>query len=227
MTKISYTEDLTVPRRQRPGGSAYGARCLFRARRGLAWWGRVRTGLRCGRCAGHRRDLPRSLVAGDVELTPLERELLRSWWVRRLAFVAHAGAAAITTVQTYSRLEHSLGVLVLVAHFAPGDACTRAAALLHDIGHLPMSHTCEGVAGLDHHELGSARIAELSPLLDRHGIETADVLATVEGRRASVLGGATPGVLKLDHLDSFVRSGRAHGADPTTADDDTAAYTGD
>lgn len=146
-----------------------------------------------------------------VELTPLERELLRSWWVRRLAFVAHAGAAAITTVQTYSRLEHSLGVLALVAHFAPGDACTRAAALLHDIGHLPMSHTFEGVAGLDHHELGSARIAELAPLLDRHGIDAADVQATVEGRRASVLGGGAPGVLKLDHLDSFVRSGQAHG----------------
>lgn len=26
-----------------------------------------------------------------VELTVLERELLRYWWVRRLAFVTHAG----------------------------------------------------------------------------------------------------------------------------------------
>lgn len=147
-----------------------------------------------------------------VQLTALERELLRCWWVRRLAFVAHAGAAVITTVQTYSRLEHSLGVLALVSHFDPGDVCTRAAALLHDVGHLPISHTFEGVAGLDHHQLGSARIAELAPLLDRHGLDAADVLATVEGRRASVLGGATPGALKLDHLDSFVRSGRTHGA---------------
>ncbi len=146
-----------------------------------------------------------------VELTALERELLRCWWVRRLAFVAHAGAAAITTVQTYSRLEHSLGVLALVSHFDSGDTCTRAAALLHDIGHLPMSHTFEGVAGLKHHQLGAARIAELAPLLDRHGVDAADVIATVDGRRASVLGGPAPGVLKLDHLDSFVRSGRTHG----------------
>ena len=64
-----------------------------------------------------------------VELTALERELLRCWWVRRLAFVAQAGAAVITTVQTYSRLEHSLGVLGLVSHFDPDDHCTRAAAL--------------------------------------------------------------------------------------------------
>ncbi len=57
-----------------------------------------------------------------VALTALERELLRCWWVRRLAYVAHAGAAAITTVQTYSRLEHSLGVLALVAHFDPDNS---------------------------------------------------------------------------------------------------------
>jgi len=42
----------------------------------------------------------------DVRLTDLERDLLRSWWVRRLGFVAHAGAAVIYTTQTYSRLEH-------------------------------------------------------------------------------------------------------------------------
>lgn len=43
----------------------------------------------------------------QVDLTPLERDLLRSWWVRRLGFVVHAGAAAISSTQSYSRLEHS------------------------------------------------------------------------------------------------------------------------
>ncbi len=47
----------------------------------------------------------------EVRLTATEQRLLRTWPVRRLAFIAHAGAASITTVQTYSRLEHSLGVL--------------------------------------------------------------------------------------------------------------------
>lgn len=142
-----------------------------------------------------------------VELTALERALLRCWWVRRLAFVAHAGAAAaVTTVQTYSRLEHSLGLLALVSHFDPADVTTRAAALLHDVGHLPMSHTFEGVAGLDHHQLGAERIMELSALLHEHGVVAADVLVTVNGSRPSVLTGAA-GLLKLDHLDSFLRSG--------------------
>jgi hypothetical protein len=146
----------------------------------------------------------------SVVLTPLERDLLRCWPVRRLAFIAYAGAASTVTTQAFSRLEHSLGVFALTAHFAPEDDLARAAALLHDVGHLPLSHTFEGVAGLDHHILGARRVRELTGVLAVHGINAEDVLAVENGRRPSVLSGA-PGVLKLDHLDGLVRSGRAHG----------------
>ena len=60
---------------------------------------------------------------------------------------------ASSTPKAFSRLELSLGVLALAAHFAPEDGLDRAAALLHDVGHLPLSHTFEGVAGLDHHAI--------------------------------------------------------------------------
>ncbi|WP_375400845.1 HD domain-containing protein [uncultured Amnibacterium sp.] len=148
-----------------------------------------------------------------TELTPLEHELLGCWWVRRLGFVAHAGAAAITTTQTYSRLEHSLGVLALTARFAPDDAVARASALLHDIGHLPFSHTFESIAGadhhrLDHHRLGRDRLAELDPVLRRHGL-SADAILARETEDAARL--RSRHQLGLDHLDSFLRSGQAHG----------------
>jgi HD superfamily phosphohydrolase len=146
----------------------------------------------------------------EVELTPLELELLDTWWVRRLAFIAHAGIASFTTTQSYTRIEHSLGVLALTAHFAPDDRAARATALLHDIGHLPFSHTLEGIAGLDHHTIGRERITELEPLLRRHGLDAAEVIAIDEGTRPSPLTNAS-GALKLDHLDSFLRSGQAHG----------------
>lgn len=146
----------------------------------------------------------------DVDLTPVEQTLLRTWWVRRLAFVAHAGAATITTTQNYSRLEHSLGVLALVAHFAPEDVDARATALLHDVGHLPLSHSLEGIAGLEHHGLGRSRIRELSGVMEPHGISAESIIARDEGMVSSPLR-AAPGRLKLDHLDSFVRSGQAHG----------------
>ncbi|MGP9537138.1 HD domain-containing protein [Brachybacterium sp. AOP43-C2-M15] len=145
-----------------------------------------------------------------TRLTPLERELLETWWVRRLAHVSHAGAASLTTTQGYSRLEHSLGTLALVAHFRPQDHEARAAALLHDVGHLPYSHTLEGIAGLDHHTIGRTRVHELAPVLERHGITAERVVALDTGEVPSPLSPA-PGLMKLDHLDSFVRSGQAHG----------------
>lgn len=146
----------------------------------------------------------------QVDLTPLEQDLLRSWWVRRLGFVVHAGAAAISSTQSYTRLEHSLGLLALVAHFRPDDQLARAAALVHDVGHLPLSHTFEGVAGLDHHRLGAERIEDLRETFAAHGFDGFDVISIVEGRQPSALRGEIA-TLKLDHLESWVRSGHAHG----------------
>ncbi len=146
----------------------------------------------------------------QVRLTDVERELLATWPVRRLGFIAHAGASSIATVQSYTRLEHSLGLLALVAHVAPSDRTARVAALLHDVGHLPFSHTLEGIAGLDHHDLGARRIRSLSPLLARHGLDAETVIDVVDGRLPSPLHGPGPG-MRLDHLESFVRSERSHG----------------
>lgn len=151
----------------------------------------------------------------EVVLSPLERALLESRWLRRLALVSHAGAASLTTTQSYSRLEHSLGLLALVAHFEPSNATARATALLHDIGHLPFSHTLEGLAGLNHHVLGHARIRSLEPLLNEHGISVEDVLAIDSGLVPSPLHSAKHG-MKLDHFESFVRSGQAQGRTRTT-----------
>lgn len=143
-------------------------------------------------------------------LSPLERALLRTWPVRRLGHVAHAGAVATVTTQTFSRLEHSLGVLGRVAHLDGDDPTTRAAALLHDVGHAPLSHTLEGIAGIDHHETGQERVRGLGDLLGAHGVDVDDVVATLRGDRSSVLR-PRPGLVTLDHLDGYVRSARAHG----------------
>ncbi|WP_131880262.1 HD domain-containing protein [Curtobacterium sp. PhB191] len=146
----------------------------------------------------------------EVSLTETEQRLLRTWPVRRLAFIAHAGAASITTVQTYSRLEHSLGVLALVAHFASEDHPSRIAALLHDVGHLPFSHTLEGLAGLDHHRLTRQRITAIFAADVTLDSDAETIIALDDGSLPSALT-AVHGGLKLDHLDSFLRSGQAHG----------------
>ncbi|GLW75085.1 hypothetical protein Kpho02_73820 [Kitasatospora phosalacinea] len=153
-----------------------------------------------------------------VRLAPVEAALLRTAPLRRLQFVGHAGASAVTTLQSYSRLEHTLGVLALVAHFRPEDRLLRVAALLHDIGHLPLSHTLEGIGGLDHHALGAELLHAdpVRPVLERHGIRPEAVAALLDGQPRTPLTGH-PGLLNLDHLDSYARSGRAAGqldADP-------------
>ncbi|HEU5130164.1 MAG TPA: HD domain-containing protein [Glycomyces sp.] len=151
-----------------------------------------------------------------VRLRPVEVDLLRTGPLRRLHFIAHGGASAVSTLQSYSRLEHTLGVFALAAHFRPGDEPLRVAALLHDIGHLPLSHTVEGLAGLDHHDIGMRllRADPVGPVLAGHGVDADQVAAALAG--PSPLRGAG-GLLSLDHLDSFVRSGRDAGrldADP-------------
>jgi uncharacterized protein len=81
---------------------------------------------------------------------------------------------------------------------------------VHDVGHLPLSHTFEGVAGLHHHQIGRDRITQLSPVFAAHDMDVAHVIDVVEGLRPSALRGPT-GALRLDHLESWVRSGHAHG----------------
>ncbi|MER7766795.1 HD domain-containing protein [Kitasatospora sp. NPDC096140] len=147
-----------------------------------------------------------------VRLNPVEVDLLRTEPLRRLHFVAHGGASTLSTLQSYSRLEHTLGVLALVAHFRPDDELLRVAALVHDIGHLPLSHTFEGVAGLDHHAIGLQllRTDPVRPVLEEHGIGTEAVVGALGGNPPTPLTGRS-GLLSLDHLDSYVRSGRAAG----------------
>ncbi len=147
-----------------------------------------------------------------VDLSPLEQDLLASRPLRRLHFVAHNGASAILTAHTHSRLQHTLGVFALVAHFRPHDVRLRAAALLHDVGHFPFSHTLEALPGINHHALTQAllRGAELGAILGRHGLELTDLEPVLDGRCESLLRNQA-GVLHLDHLDSWVRGAQTRG----------------
>ncbi|WP_172194342.1 HD domain-containing protein [Saccharibacillus qingshengii] len=91
-----------------------------------------------------------------TELSAVEAALLRTPALRRLHYVRHAGPAALHTQHTSTRLQHTLGVFALIAHFAPDWSELRAAALLHDVGHGPFSHALEGIGGFDHHRRSEA-----------------------------------------------------------------------
>jgi uncharacterized protein len=116
----------------------------------------------------------RDPVHGNLRLSPLQEELLKTVEVQRLSFIHQLG----TTFQSYPgahgmRLSHAIGVSYLadrigrqVLELVPGLTggeqsrmllMLQAAGMLHDIGHTPWSHTLEPITmeltGGDHMEL--------------------------------------------------------------------------
>lgn len=147
-----------------------------------------------------------------IRLTEMEQRLLQTSVMRRLHFIHHNGGSYINTQHVDTRLQHSLGVFALVAYYCPDQLERRAAALLHDIGHLPFSHTLEQIEGLDHHQRTRELLygEEISGILAAYAIDQGQILDLIEGRIPSPLRNKD-NRLHLDHLDSWVRSGRTTG----------------
>jgi uncharacterized protein len=142
-----------------------------------------------------------------IRLFDEEKALLRSIKVRRLHLVRHGSESYINSHHTFSRLQHTLGVFALTAHFEPDNRALRAAALLHDIGHAPFSHTLESLEGVDHHQWTREAVfsEEVVNILSHANIHTVEVMDYIDGSRRSMLRNKD-GTLHADHLDSWVRS---------------------
>jgi len=103
------------------------------------------------------------------------------------------------TSRRYTRQQHSLGVAALAKayldetrHSAQQRLVCVAAAMLHDVGHSPFSHTLEPVFteafGVDHHRASERMITGLAPLgsdiakvLKAFGIDPLAVLHVLNG----------------------------------------------
>ena len=148
---------------------------------------------------------------------------------QRLRRIRQLGTAYLTFQGAESsRFTHSLGVLHIarlalrhLLHQEPRLAAHRcslyAAALLHDIGHGPFSHSGEEMFGL-HHEHWSGRVIREHPQLrdrlerERPGLaaEVADLLA--HGRHPSVaIAALVSSQLDCDRLDYLLRDSHSTG----------------
>ncbi|MEM6453722.1 MAG: HD domain-containing protein [Acidobacteriota bacterium] len=134
----------------------------------------------------------RDPIHGFIRADDFESALLRSRPLQRLRFIRQLGLTFLVFPGAeHSRFSHTLGTMHLAGRLydalvrnAPPDAfdpspralprrLVRAAALLHDIGHAPFSHSAEDLfdEAIDH-EAMTARLLrsdELRRIFDSHG----------------------------------------------------------
>lgn len=176
------------------------------------------------------RAVVRDPVHGDIGLTREEQAILDTPQMQRLRGVRQLGTAYLVYPGAqHSRFEHSLGTLHLVQAMAeainrnralaPGELIgladdelrlLRAAALVHDITHIPFGHGIEDASGILARHDSAARYAlalgphtEVGRVLEDMGIRR-EVLATLVPEPAEAAAepsaagsGAAPGQLSL------------------------------
>ncbi len=163
---------------------------------------------------------------------PFALELMSTAPVRRLAgigflgaidFIRH-GSGRSAHRRRHNRFEHTLGVARLADTYAhEAGLCEKrsrlllAAALLHDVGHGPLSHTLEPVFAeafdVDHHSMtrrivrGETRHGrDVCLSLRAAGLDPDEVLAMIDGHHDGPDAFLFAGSINFDTLDGIARS---------------------
>jgi HD superfamily phosphohydrolase len=174
-------------------------------------------------------------VHGSIRVSGLNMSLLDSAELQRLAHIKQLGLANLVFPgANHTRLEHSLGACHIADRLArelelDEEDRTRltAAAILHDVGHGPFSHTLEGAVfaelGFDHvehsrriimgeedalpegdrEELGSPE--PVSRLMEEVGLDPAGVATLLEGGKGPTIFDFAPDGNRIEGLDPACR----------------------
>ena len=184
------------------------------------------------------RDPVHGLIAFESKETAIVEELLDTPEVQRLRRIRQLGFTSLAYPGAeHSRFAHAIGTAhvmlrlirrlrdiqsCLPAHQRLNDDLVRdaiAAALLHDLGHGPLSHMFEdALPGSDHHEVWTAR-AILDPGTRVHAVLAAHdpsmpdrVAALVAGNHdLPYLARAVSGTYDVDRCDYLLRDAHATG----------------
>ena len=174
-------------------------------------------------------DIPN--IAGN---DPLLLELIGTLAFQRLKEIRFLGAIDYCRIPRpngnpgttrYTRYEHSIGVMQLARLYCvrrdirpPDRRLVCAAALLHDIGHPPLSHSGESVFkeefGLDHHTVSEDIICGRIPLgrhvfstLRNYDVNVEELVAVISGKTER-FDGFFHGPINLDTIEGILRSYR-------------------
>jgi len=168
----------------------------------------------------------------DSEADPLIRALIDTAAFERLREIRFLGAIDYRLVRSpngqlgatrYTRYQHSLGVLRLALLYCRlrdiGTADRQlisAAALLHDIGHPPLSHSMEPLFredfGIDHHKAAEDIVTgrvdlgrDVVSTLRRFNIDVNELLELISGR-ADRFDGFFSGPINFDTIEGVLRT---------------------
>ncbi len=178
----------------------------------------------------------RDPIHGNIQVENLINSLLESPEIQRLYNIKQLGLAHLVFPGAHhSRLEHSLGAYYLAEQAAKHLKLTQdehnhvvIAALLHDIGHGPFSHTLESILldkfGVDHIDLTELLISgkttifteneqDIIPttpvyeLLKNHGIPHKHIINIIRGSYidAPYLSQLLSSTIDVDQLDYLIR----------------------
>ncbi|MCA8925376.1 MAG: HD domain-containing protein [Planctomycetes bacterium] len=173
----------------------------------------------------------RDAVWGDVELDGALTDLLGAAELQRQRGVRQLGTAHLVYPSAnHTRFEHQLGTCHVAGRIlralrerghpcdAEQEAVVRAAALVHDVGHVPFGHTFEDERRIFPRHDGEARMAhflgegtDLGRRLARHGLAEGVRAALGEGGPPSLARDVVGGTICADLLDYLARDARATG----------------
>lgn len=176
----------------------------------------------------------RDPIHGFISLSHYDfiKPLVETAYFQRLRRLAQLGVSAyVYPSATHNRLNHSLGAMELFVRLFDHlfkdslheDEVEKmrmlgvTAALLHDTGHGPFSHTTEQVFDFKHVEFSKQIIsqAEIKDLLKKQGINYKDVIAVIENKstgRQAVISQLISSELDVDRLDYLTRDSYFTGA---------------
>ncbi len=178
----------------------------------------------------------RDPIHGNIKLKGSIAELLESPEVQRLNNIKQLGFAHLVYPGAHhTRLEHSLGAYHIASQISEtlnidGDEqnTVTCAALLHDIGHGPFSHTLESILlekfGVDHVDLteelvlGEYEIFEpteknfiksqgINQILSKNDIDKDEIVNVIRGKtnKKPYLGQILNSTIDVDQLDYLMR----------------------
>lgn len=157
----------------------------------------------------------RDPVHGYVKLEGLALELADTPQMQRLRWIKQLGLANLVYPgANHTRFEHSLGAYHLADRLSDHLGLEEverlkigAAALLHDLGHGPLSHATEAVIApylrMEHESIiDLLKRGEVKEVLDGHGLRPAEIQNLIHGNG---LGQILNGEIDVDRMDYLLR----------------------